>query len=60
MTEQSNAWKEILLTGVSVALVLGVIGHFGSSCEASKHRMLSDCLRSNRSAAECKLMEIAR
>ena len=52
-----TAWKEMLICGLSLVIIVGLIGYFASSCETSKHRMVTECLRSGRSAAECKLME---
>ena len=52
-----NTWKEMIVIGLTVVAVVGLLSYFTSSCETSKHRMVTECLRAGRSAAECKLME---
>lgn len=34
-----------------------VIGHFASSCEASRNAALTECLRAGRSAVECSVLD---
>jgi hypothetical protein len=52
-----TAWKEMLICGLCFVAVVGLLGYFANSCETSRHRMITECLRAGRSAAECKLME---
>lgn len=34
-----------------------IVGHFASSCEASRNGALTECLRAGRSAVECSVLD---
>jgi uncharacterized protein (UPF0333 family) len=58
MSNENNAWKEMLIVFIALVVVVGLVSYFVNSCETSKHRMVTECLRLGRSSAECKLMEM--
>jgi hypothetical protein len=58
MRDEISNWKEMLIVCIALVAVVGLLSYFVNSCETSKHRLVTECLRLGRSAAECKLMEM--
>ena len=60
MTEQT---QQCLIVFVGLVMMMGLLAHYGSSCtvatEETRRKTYVECFRAGKTAAECKLIEIA-